>query len=150
MNDWQQLATRMAGWTVIVVDDEPDSLEVASTLLEMVGVDVLTASNGKEALQQVITHKPKFIISDLSMSGMSGWEMLKHLKEDLTTQDIPVIALTAHAMRGDRERAVAAGFNNYLSKPLRPETFINDLLRLLIEIPQTAEMLAYDKQGETL
>jgi CheY-like chemotaxis protein len=150
MNDWRQLTLQMVGWTVLIVDDEPDSLEVASTLLEMVGVEVLTASNGKEALEHLKTKRPKFIISDLSMPEMSGWEMLKHLKTDPTSQDIPVIALTAHAMRGDRDRAVEAGFHNYLSKPLRPETFINDLLRLLIDIPQMAEMLAYDKQGETL
>jgi CheY-like chemotaxis protein len=150
MNDWKQLSIQMAGWTVLIVDDEPDSLDVAGTLLEMVGVEVLTANNGKEGLQQAKTRRPKFIISDLSMPEMSGWEMLKHLKEDLSTQDIPVIALTAHAMRGDRERAVAAGFHNYLSKPLRPETFINDLLRLLIDIPQMAVVLDYKNEGETL
>lgn len=141
MHDWGQLAAQMTGWTVLVVDDEPDSLEVAGTLLEMVGVNVLMASNGKEGLHQAKTHRPKFIISDLSMPEMSGWEMLDHLKKDLATQDIPVIALTAHAMRGDREQAIAAGFHYYLSKPLRPETFINDLLRLLIDIPQVADVL---------
>jgi CheY-like chemotaxis protein len=148
MNDWQKLATQMAGWTVLVVDDEPDSLDVASTLLEMVGVNVFTASNGKEALLHAKTYHPKFIISDLSMPDMSGWEMLKHLKAGQDTQEIPVIALTAHAMRGDRERAVAAGFHNYLSKPLRPETFIGDLLKLLVDIPQIVSLLEPNKQGE--
>mgnify|MGYP000983362338 CR=1 FL=1 len=141
MVDWKQLAAQMEGWTVLVVDDEPDSLDVASTLLEMVGVSVLIASNGKLGLELARAHRPRFIISDLSMPEMSGWEMLKHLKADVATQDIPVIALTAHAMRGDRERAVAAGFHNYLTKPLRPETFINDLLKLLVDIPQMAGML---------
>ncbi len=150
MNDRKQLTVLMAGWTVLVVDDEPDSLDVAGTLLEMVGVNVLTANNGKEGLQQAKTHLPEFIISDLSMPEMSGWEMLRHLKEDLSTQDIPVIALTAHAMRGDHERVLAAGFHNYLSKPLHPETFIDDLLRLLIDIPQMAGRLDYKNQGETL
>jgi two-component system cell cycle response regulator DivK len=149
MNDWKQLTAQMAGWTVLVVDDEPDSLEVAGTLLEMVGVDVLTANNGKEGLQQAKTRRPKFIISDLSMPEMSGWEMLKHLKEDLSTQDIPVIALTAHAMQGDRERVITAGFHSYLSKPLHPETFITDLLRLLIDIPQMAVVLDHKNEGET-
>ena len=122
MVDWKKLVTQMNGWKVLIVDDEPDSLEVAGTLLDMVGVEVLTASNGKAGLEHAKAHRPNFIISDLSMPGMSGWEMLKHLKEDMATQAIPVIALTAHAMRGDRERAVAAGFHNYLTKPLRPET----------------------------
>ena len=141
MADWEQLVTRLAGWKVLVVDDEPDSLEVAGDLLEMVGVVVLTANNGVEGLEQARAYLPNFIISDLSMPEMSGWEMLKHLKEDGATQDIPVIALTAHAMQGDRERVLAAGFNNYLSKPLRPETFVSDLLKLLVDIPQVADML---------
>jgi len=148
MADWKKLAAQMNGWKVLVVDDEPDSLEVAETLLEMVGVEVLTAGNGKIGLEHAKTHRPNFIISDLSMPQMSGWQMLKHLKEDPATQNIPVIALTAHAMRGDRERAIAAGFHNYLSKPLRPETFINDLLKLLINIPQMATMLEYSKLTE--
>jgi two-component system cell cycle response regulator DivK len=145
----KQLATHMTDWTVLIVDDEPDSLDVAGTLLEMAGVSVLTASNGKEGLEHAKTHRPNFIISDLSMPEMSGWEMLKHLKEDLATRNIPVIALTAHAMRGDRNRAVAAGFHNYMSKPLRPETFVHDLLKLLADIPQMAgaRVIAND-QGE--
>lgn len=145
MVDWKQLATQMKGWTVLIVDDEPDSLEVASTLLEMVGLDVLTANDGKEGLKQAKLHHPRFIVSDLSMPEMSGWEMLKHLKADLATQNIPLIALSAHAMQGDRERAVEAGFHNYLAKPLRPETFISDLLKLLVDIPEIASMLGYEK-----
>ena len=141
MADWERLATRLAGWKVLVVDDEPDSLEVAGDLLEMVGVVVLTANNGVEGLEQARANLPHFIISDLSMPEMSGWEMLKRLKADESTRDIPVIALTAHAMQGDRERVLIAGFNNYLSKPLRPETFVSDLLKLLVDIPQVADML---------
>jgi CheY-like chemotaxis protein len=133
---------------VLVVDDEPDSLDVASTLLEMVGVSVVTAGNGKEGLEQAKAHQPNLIISDLSMPEMSGSEMLKHLKEDPALQNIPVIALTAHAMRGDRERTVAAGFHSYLSKPLRPEMFIHDLLKLLVEMPHTASMLELETSGQ--
>jgi CheY-like chemotaxis protein len=76
-----------------------------------------------------------FIISDLSMPVMSGWEMLTELRNDTLTVNIPVIALTAHAMQGDRNRAIAAGFHNYLIKPLRPQTFIKDLLNVVMDIP---------------
>ena len=144
MTDLNELARNLAGWTVLVVDDEPDSLDVAETLLEMVGVDVVVAGDGKEGLQLAQAHRPSFIISDLSMPEMNGWEMLRHLKEDPSTQAIPVIALTAHAMPGDRERVVAAGFHKYLSKPLRPETFIEDLVRLLVDIPPLAEKLGVE------
>jgi two-component system cell cycle response regulator DivK len=141
MVDWKYLASRMEGWTVLVVDDEPDSVDVAATLLEMGGVNVITAANGADGLRQTHINQPDFIVSDLAMPEMSGWEMLKRLKDDPVTKEIPVIALTAHAMRGDRERTVAAGFHSYLSKPLRPETFIEDLLKLLVGIPGIAEKL---------
>ena len=120
---------------ILIIDDEPDSLEVASILLEMYDADVVTATNGKEGLEEARKHRPVFIISDLSMPEMSGWEMLDALKRDRSTLDIPVIALTAHAMTGDRTRAIAAGFHNYLVKPLKPDTFINDLLHVVMDIP---------------
>lgn len=132
----------LAGWVVLAVDDEPDSLLVATTLLELCGAAVVTASNGQEGLEMARIHLPRFIISDLSMPCMSGWQMLHELKADVRTAEIPCIALTAHAMEGDRNRAIAAGFHNYLTKPLQPETFANDLLRLLVDIPQFAGVLS--------
>ena len=132
----------LQGQKILVVEDEPDSLEVASILLQMYDVDVITATNGREGLDQARKHHPKFIISDLSMPEMSGWEMVHHLKDDRSTTDIPVIALTAHSMTGDRERALAAGFHNYLSKPLRPETFVNDLMKLVADTPELAHLFS--------
>jgi CheY-like chemotaxis protein len=125
----------LGGLVIVVVDDEPDSLEVAKELLEMYDVEVVTATNGREGLEKIIEYRPAFVISDLSMPEMSGWEMLHVLKSDRATAEIPVIALTAHAMVGDRARAIAAGFHNYLTKPLQPESFINDLLKVVIDIP---------------
>lgn len=127
--------TLLKDWKVLIVDDEPDSLLVAETLLQMCGATTLTANNGELGLQLAKREHPRFIISDLSMPIMSGWQMLYELKETPVTADIPVIALTAHAMVGDRERAIEVGFHNYLTKPLRPETFIDDLLVLLLDVP---------------
>ena len=132
----------LRGQKILIVEDEPDSLEVATLLLQMYEVDVITATNGREGLEQARKHQPRFIISDLSMPEMSGWEMVHHLKDDRSTMHIPVVALTAHAMTGDRERALAAGFHNYLSKPLRPETFVNDLLKLVADTPEIANALS--------
>jgi CheY-like chemotaxis protein len=132
----------LAGWKVLVVDDEADSQFVAQTLLEMCGATVVTANNGREGVDSAKKHRPNFIISDLSMPEMSGWQMLHRLKHELATRDIPVIALTAHAMQGDRSRAIEVGFHNYLVKPLNPESFISDLLRLLIDVPELAIKLA--------
>jgi CheY-like chemotaxis protein len=133
----QDLHRILDGMIVLVIDDEPDSLEVAETLLEDY-VDVITAGNGREGLEKAITRKPNFIISDLSMPEMTGWELIDQLKRERRTLDIPVIALTAHAMAEDRHRAIAAGFHNYLSKPLNPETFVNDLLRIVLDLHDIA------------
>jgi CheY-like chemotaxis protein len=124
-------------WIVVVVEDEPDSREVAEILIMELGADVHTAANGQEGLELIRKLHPQLIISDLSMPEMDGWTMLQHLQQDRATMEIPIIALTAHAMIGDREKAIAAGFHNYLTKPLTPATFINDLLRVVADIPQT-------------
>ena len=137
----------LADCVVLVVDDEPDSIMVAQTLLKMAGAKVLTAPNGRDGFELATNERPTFIISDLSMPEMSGWEMLMRLKENLGTRETPVIALTAHAMDGDRNRALAAGFHNYLTKPLQPETFINELLRLLLDIPELSSVIHMSGEG---
>lgn len=134
-------ADLLAGWDILVVDDEDDSLEVARYILDFYGANVLVASTGEQALEVIKTTIPRFIISDLSMPQMDGWELLRKLRSQDTTRDIPVIALTAHAMKGDNERALAAGFQNYLTKPLTADTFIHELLRLLMDIPVLSQYL---------
>lgn len=129
------------GWEIVVVDDDPDSLELARYLLDFYGATVHTGTNGREGVEVIQAVRPKFIISDLSMPGMDGWELLTAIKDDLRTRDIPVIALTAHAMLGDRERAMAVGFHNYLTKPLTADTFMDQLVKLLIDIPLLSEQL---------
>ena len=123
-------------WDVVVVEDEPDSLMIAEYILDFHGATVHTAKNGKEGLALIRRVQPKFVISDLSMPEMDGWELISELQLDPGLREIPVIALTAHAMRGDRERAIAAGFYNYLNKPLTADTFIQELVHLLVEIPE--------------
>ena len=131
----------LKGWDVVVIDDEPDSLEVARYILDFYSAHVYTATNGQEGVALVKQIKPRFVISDLSMPEMDGWEFLRELKSTVYTDQIPVIALTAHAMKGDRERAIAAGFHNYLTKPLTANTFMDELLTLLLDIPQLSEYL---------
>jgi CheY-like chemotaxis protein len=131
----------LEGWNIVVLDDEEDSLEVAQIILDEYGATVHTASDGQIGLEIVRQVKPHFVISDLSMPTMDGWGFINTLKRDPELANIPVIALTAHAMVGDRERAVGAGFNNYLTKPLTVDTFMADLVKLLIDIPELAEFL---------
>jgi two-component system, cell cycle response regulator DivK len=138
----------LQNWDVLVVDDDLMSLEIAQLMLAHYGANVHLAYDGEEGLKQARALHPRFIISDLSMPKVSGWDLIKQLQDDRATLDIPVIALTAHAMVGDREKAIAAGFHNYLSKPLTPSTFMRDLLALLVNIPKFAAELNIGSQPQ--
>lgn len=131
----------LKGWDIAVIDDEEDSLLVAQVILDEYGATTHTASNGEEGLEVIRRVKPRFVISDLSMPVLDGWGLINKMQNDPVLKDIPAIALTAHAMVGDRDRAVAMGFHNYLTKPLTVETFIQDLVNLLIDIPELADEL---------
>ena len=112
---------------VLVVDDYPDAREMYGEYLEYCGFEVVQASNGVEALQCAIEAAPDIILMDMSLPVMSGWEATSALKGDDQTRAIPVLALTAHSMSGDRERAIAAGCDDFDTKPI-------DLPRLLEKI----------------
>jgi CheY-like chemotaxis protein len=128
----------LAGWKVVVVEDEADSLEVATLLLEMYGAQVIGARNGKEGIELIRQHRPNFVISDLSMPEMSGWELIEALKhEERVLAEIPVIALTAHAMDHDRRKAIEVGFHNFITKPLQPEKFVTQVIAILsVDLPE--------------
>jgi two-component system cell cycle response regulator len=128
----EHLRTLFNGWNIVVIDDEEDSLTVFKVILTEYGANVYTASDGEEGLRLIRSVRPRFVICDLSMPGLDGWSVIHEVKLDPSLKDIPVIALTAHAMAGDRERVVAAGFHNYLPKPIIVDTFINDVTNLLV------------------
>lgn len=121
----------VANWTVMVVDDEPDSIEVVTDVLEFHGATVHSANDGRRALDMLGTLRPTFILTDLSMPIIDGWALLASIRNSSELDSIPVVALTAHAMQGDAERALAAGFTAYLTKPLSPFSFIEDILERL-------------------
>jgi CheY-like chemotaxis protein len=133
--------TLFKGWDIVAIDDESDSLMVIEIILTEYGATVHTASNGEEGLALIQKVRPSLVISDLSMPVLDGWGVIHKMKLDPALKDIPIIALTAHAMVGDRERAVAAGFHNYLTKPLTIETFMHDVMNLLVDIPALAGKL---------
>ena len=121
----------VADWTVLVVDDEPDNLEVARRLLMLFGAKVYTAQDGEVGLDILKDIMPTLILSDLSMPKKDGWELLTVIREQNKYKSIPVIALTAHAMAGDKERALNAGFDDYITKPIKIESFFADIQRCL-------------------
>lgn len=102
---------------ILVVDDMPDNRELFLQYLED-DYHVVEAMDGREAIAMAVEHIPDLILMDLSLPVMTGWEATQHIKANSTTKKIPVIALTAHAMTGDREKALAAGCDDYLTKPI--------------------------------
>jgi CheY-like chemotaxis protein len=120
-------------WKILIVDDEPDNLEVIAQSLDFFGATVQTAKDGVLGLKILETYEANLILLDLSMPNMDGWEMRTKVKENSKTKHIPVIALTAHAMHGDRERALEAGFDGYLTKPVNVPTLVQDVKKVLLE-----------------
>jgi CheY-like chemotaxis protein len=121
--DWQNVST----WHILLVDDEADNLEVVAETLEFRGAEVHTAQNGQEALNRLAGFEANLIIADLSMPVMDGWQLRTNIKNNPTLASIPLLALSAHAMAGDKERAIAAGFDGYLTKPVNIHTLIDDI-----------------------
>ena len=102
---------------IAVVDDNADNRLIIRTILED-QYEILEFSSGLEAIEGFRTKKPDVVILDISLPEMDGTEILRRIRQDSTLQDLPVIALTAHAMVGDREKYLSAGFNDYLAKPI--------------------------------
>lgn len=121
-------------WVVLIVDDAPDNVEVARKVLSHKGATVHIAADGKKGLEILANIQPTFILLDLSMPIMDGWQMLEHIRQQPLKKNIPVIALTAHAMQGDREKVFKAGFNGYIAKPFRLKSFLAQIKEVLAEI----------------
>jgi len=102
---------------IAVVDDNADNRLIIRTILED-QYDIVEFSSGMEAIEGFKKSKPDVVILDISLPEMDGTEILRRIRGDPNLHDLPVIALTAHAMVGDRERYLAAGFNDYVAKPI--------------------------------
>lgn len=116
---------------VLVADDKDTGRELVRTVLENCNYEVFEAGNGVEALSQARQVRPDLIILDLHMPGLDGFGVIKELRNDESFAVTPVMALTASAMMGDRERALAAGFTSYIAKPIRLSTLRSEVERLL-------------------
>ena len=104
---------------IIVADDDPDILNIVSMSLEAMGHEVHRAANGLEAVALTREKGPDLVVMDLMMPEMNGYEATEALKADADTAPVPILALTAKAMRGDEERGREAGVDAYVSKPFR-------------------------------
>ena len=119
---------------VLLVEDYDDAREMYRDYLEFSGFECETARDGREALQKAPNLQPDVILMDLSLPGMDGWEATQRPKADPATAHLLVIALSAHALESDRERARQAGCDAFIAKPCLPGDLIVELARIL-EIP---------------
>jgi two-component system cell cycle response regulator DivK len=108
---------------VLIVDDNQKNLKLARDLLRFAGFRTLEAGTGEEGIALAAGHLPDVILMDIRLSDMDGTDALRRLKHDEPTASIPVVALTSFAMKGDRERFLAAGFDGYLEKPISVREF---------------------------
>jgi len=117
---------------VLYVEDNEDNVYLLKMRLELIeGYDIAVAKDGGEAIDRVNSDPPDLILMDLNLPGIDGWEATRRLKADAKTKAIPVIALTAHAMAGDREKALAAGCEDFDTKPIDFDRLIDKMKRLL-------------------
>ncbi len=127
----------MMSGAILIVDDNPTNLKLARVVLSAEGLEVRTAISAEDALQVLETFRPNLILMDIQLPGLDGLELTRQLKADPQRRDIIVLALTAYAMKGDMEKALAAGCDGYMSKPIDPVTLCAVLERHLQ--PQTVK-----------
>ncbi len=121
----------MPGKSVLIIDDHPVNLELVKVLLVLEGYEVHTAGDAESALLVLPELRPDLILMDVQLPGMDGLELARRLRADPMHKDTRIVALTAYAMKGDAEKALSAGCDAYLSKPIDTRTFPKMLARLL-------------------
>lgn len=129
--------TNLSDWNVLIVDDEPDNVGVIELVLGFHNARVRTAESGPKCLQLMEQVVPTLLLVDIQMPGMSGIELMEKVREREAWRHIPVVVVTAHAMRGDNERFLAAGFDGYIPKPISAMTLVDELQAILVAKVQT-------------
>lgn len=115
----------MPGRRILVVEDNDMNMQLVEYLLEEGGYQIVKATSGEEALTVARNGEPvNLILMDIHLPGMDGLSVVREMKSDPRTKDVPILALTAHAMRGDRDRFLEAGCDGYISKPIDVKTFL--------------------------
>ena len=115
--------SEMAGAKILIVEDNPMNMELAVDLLELAGFNVVQTETAEKGIALARAELPDIILMDISLPGMDGLAATKIIKADDITKEIPVIIITAHAMRGDEDKAMEAGCDGYLAKPINTKTF---------------------------
>jgi len=118
---------------VLYIEDNDDNVYMLKMRLELLDFEVLAAEDGEKGCEMAVTERPDIILMDLEMPVIDGWEATRRLKGNPQTQDIPIIALTAHALAGEREKAIAAGCDEFDTKPIEFDRLVATVRRLLAQ-----------------
>jgi CheY-like chemotaxis protein len=116
---------------ILVIEDNSANLELMTYLLEAFGHTVSTAEDGGQGLEAIRSKCPDLVICDIHLPTVSGYEVARKMKEDPEMKTRPLIAVTALAMLGDRDKVLSAGFDGYITKPIAPELFVEDVEKFL-------------------
>ena len=127
----------MSGKNILLVEDNEVNRRLAGFLLRSQGYQVREATTALAAFEMLDKERPDLIVMDIQLPGIDGLEATRKLKEQPTTADIPVIAVTSYAMKGDREKALAAGCAGYVTKPIDKNTFIQEVAAQLGNRPKS-------------
>jgi len=128
---------------ILVIEDNRDNLELMRYLLSAFGHTLLTAEDGEAGIDSARRNHPDLVLCDIHLPGADGYEVVRELRRDATLNQVPIIAVTALAMLGDREKGIAAGFDGYISKPIDPQNFIVEVdCYLRVEQRGAAPMVA--------
>ncbi|HLY97870.1 MAG TPA: response regulator [Candidatus Angelobacter sp.] len=113
---------------ILIIEDNPTNMELMLYLLNAFGYEVVTASDGREGIEAALADpSPDLIICDVEMPRLNGYQVAEQLRTTLDLKRIPLVAVTAYAMVGDREKVIAAGFSGYISKPISPDSFMQQI-----------------------
>lgn len=127
---------------ILIIEDNPANIELMSFLLSAYGHAPLSAADGPRGVAAARSERPDLIACDVNLPGMDGFAVLAELKGDPALAGVPILAVTALAMTGDREKVLAAGFDGYISKPIEPESFVAELEAFLTTAPASAPAAA--------
>ena len=116
---------------VLLIEDHEQNRYLTTFLLEKHGFRVEPASDGASGIEQAVANPPDIVLLDIQLPGMDGYDVARALRRIEALQNVPIVAVTSYAMRGDRTKALAAGCDGYIEKPIDPDSFVSDVARFL-------------------
>jgi two-component system, cell cycle response regulator DivK len=121
--------------TILLIEDNEQNRYLATFLLEKHGYSVVPASDGFTGIELGLSFRPKAILLDIQLPKLDGYDVARALRRNALLDGVPIIAVTSYAMEGDREKAMAAGCDGYIEKPIDPETFVGQVEKLFLREP---------------